>query len=85
MLAKDPYYVVKRLATQIDAAFVKILNKGDKNDVSRQYKTQWETLLNNIKDQNNLELKRKILSGTFEPIKMATANEIQFFTYAKRE
>lgn len=76
MLAKDPYYVVKRLATQIDAAFVKILNKGDKNDVSRQYKTQWETLLNNIKDQNNLELKRKILSGTFEPIKMATANEI---------
>lgn len=64
-LAQDSYYVVKKLATQIDAAMIKLLNKGDKNEIGREYKSQWETLLNNIKDETNLELKRKILARTF--------------------
>ena len=69
----------------IDASMVKLLNKGDRNDISRQYKNQWETLLNNIKDDSNLELKRKILTRVFEPTKIALASEIDFFTQAKRE
>ena len=44
---------------------VRTLNKGDRVDVSREYKNQWENLLNNTKDEHNLELKRKILSGNF--------------------
>ena len=32
---------------------VKLLNKGDKQDISREYKLQFETLLNNIKDETN--------------------------------
>jgi hypothetical protein len=64
---------------------VKLLNKGDKQDISREYKLQFETLLNNIKDETNTELKRKILSRTFPPNKIAVANEIEFFTTAKRE
>ena len=63
LITQDPYYVVKRLATTVDAAMVRTLNKGDRIDIGRQYKNQWETLLNNTKDEQNLELKRKILSG----------------------
>ena len=54
-------------------------------EVSREYKNQWETILSNIKDENNLELKRKILSGSFEPAKVAVANEIDLFTSIKKE
>ena len=82
---QDPYYLVKRIATTIDAALVRTLNRGDRMDVSREYKNQWETLLTNIKDEQNLELKRKILSGQFEAGKIALANEIDFFTSIKRE
>ena len=64
---------------------VKLLNKGDKQDISREYKLQFETLINNIKEEINIELKRKILNRTFPPNKIAIANQIEFFTTAKRE
>ena len=75
-MEQEPYYVVKRITTLVDAAMVRALNKGDRMEVSREYKSQWETILSNIKDENNLELKRKVLSGAFEPAKVAVANEI---------
>jgi hypothetical protein len=77
--------VCRRTAFEIDLEMVKLLNKGDKHDISREYKQQFETLLNNIKDEANTELKRKILSATFLPNRIAVANEIEFFTTAKRE
>lgn len=53
---------------------MKLLNKNDKYEISREYKQQFETLLNNIKDENNHELKRKIINGTFTPNRIAIAN-----------
>lgn len=85
LLAQDPYIVIKKLATLIDSAMIKILNKGDKSDIGREYKKHWETLLGNLKDESNLELKRKILSGSMEPATVATANETDFYTQAKKE
>ena len=35
ILSQDPYAVVKRLATIIDASLVRTLNKGDRIDISR--------------------------------------------------
>lgn len=29
---------------------IKYLNKGDKNEIGREYKKHWETLLVNLKD-----------------------------------
>jgi hypothetical protein len=65
---------VKKIAVMVDAGMVRALNKGDRIDVHREYKSQWETLLTNIKDDNNFELKRKILSGIFPPGKIALAS-----------
>lgn len=53
---------------------VKTLNKNDKQDISREYRQQFETLINNIKDENNYELKRKILNRTLPPSRIAVAN-----------
>jgi len=49
-LEQEPYYVVKRITTLVDAAMVRTLNKGDRMEVSKEYKNQWETILSNIKD-----------------------------------
>ena len=38
-----------------------------------------------MKDEGNLELKRKIVTGLFEPVKIALANEVDFYTKAKRD
>jgi hypothetical protein len=35
ILTQDPYKVVKRLVTTIDAELVRVLNKCDRNDISR--------------------------------------------------
>jgi hypothetical protein len=69
----------------VDLEMLKILNKNDRHEVSREYKGQWETLLNNIREETNLELKRKILNRSFVPQKIAIASDIDFFTAAKRE
>ena len=64
---------------------IKILNKNDRQEVSREYRGQWETLLNNIREETNFELKRKILNKTLIPQKIAVASDIDFFNTAKRE
>jgi hypothetical protein len=41
--------------------------------------------LNNLKDENNNELRRKIITKVLTPSRIAIASEIEFFTTAKRE
>lgn len=85
VVGRNCYEVCRKAAFEIDLEMVKLLNKGDRHDISREYKQQFETLLNNIKDEANCELKRRILNGSFPPSRVAVANEIDFFTTAKRE
>lgn len=70
--------------TLIEGEMCKVLNKGDKNEVMREYKLQWDNLISNIRDESNFELKRKILCRTMDAHKIAIASEPEFFTQAKR-
>ena len=73
------------MASVVDLELIKGLNQNDRHEVHREYKMQWETLLNNTKDENNLELKRKLITRQLAPSHIPNATEIDFFTTAKRE
>jgi hypothetical protein len=82
---KNAYDYCRKISFIIDLELLKILNKNDRQEIGREYKSQWDTLLMNVKDDLNFELKRKILNRTFVPQKIALASDIDFFTTAKRE
>ena len=64
---------------------MKTHNKGETYEINREYRSQMDLVLNNLKDELNFQLKRKIINRTFQPIQIATAAEIDLCTTAKRE
>ena len=43
----------RNIVREIDIELLKVLNKNYRTDISKEYKNQWDILINNIKDETN--------------------------------
>lgn len=75
----------RKIAVETEFSLIRFFNKDLRGKIERNYKDRANTILVNIRDENNLELRRKVINGTIEPNKLANIDEIELFTQARRD
>jgi|JI6StandDraft_1071083.scaffolds.fasta_scaffold03670_15 hypothetical protein len=67
--------LTRRLAIETEINLLKYFNKDLRGKIERNYRDRANTILINLRDEANLELRRKIISGAMDPSKLATVDE----------
>lgn len=70
----------RNLIIEIDVELFVHFHQRTKQPLSKDYKSQYKLLLNNLKDPENYELRKKVLTHEVNADIIKVANEIEFFT-----
>lgn len=66
--------LARRLAIETEINLLKYFNKDLRGKIERNYRDRANTILINLRDEANLELRRKVISGVMESSKLATVD-----------
>jgi hypothetical protein len=85
LTGKDPYGFAKTLASEIDVEFLSKLNGGNKQVAGTNYRRYVKALSNNIADDSNGNLRRKIISREFSAKVLVGMKESDYLPQHVRE
>ena len=75
----------RNLVGEIDMELFIHFHQKSKQPLNKDYKTQYKYLLSNLKDVENFELRKKVLSREMDSEIIKLANQIEFFKESKRK
>ena len=75
---------IRNICNETEQQFLTIQNGGQRHDITASYRYQWRILTDNLKDDNNPDLRRNTLAGNFTPIEMANSTDRAFFSNRKK-
>lgn len=68
---------------EVDSAIFKIKNRSSLKEQRREFKNHWKSLLQNIKDPSNKELRAKIVTGMIKGENVALMKDVDFYSQEK--
>ena len=75
----------KSLVTQVDIDFLYVLNNGNKQTVCRKFQEQWKNLTHNIEDEDNMPMRKRIISKSWASKEMANCVEAEFYSEKRKQ
>jgi hypothetical protein len=67
--------LARGIAIETEINLIKFFNKDLRGKIERNYRDRANTILINLRDEVNLELRRKIINSSLSPSKLATVDE----------